>query len=135
MSTEKTDLNNLVRMFDELDDTIKNSPIGQLISTGIDFIKTLDEYGVADDDTDDTEEASSSRVIEIEDDFDEPVVDEHVLPSEKLDDVEKKLEIHKIVQTYVDTEIRPYVKDNMTQEQISDVYSALYEFACWIMNR
>ena len=135
MSTEKTDLNNLVSMFDELDDTIKNSPIGQLISTGIDFIKTLDEYGVADDDTDDTEEASSSRVIEIEDDFDEPVVDEHVLPSEKLDDVEKKLEIHKIVQTYVDTEIRPYVKDNMTQEQISDVYSALYEFACWIMNR
>lgn len=135
MNTEKTDLNNLVSMFDELDDTIKNSPIGQLISTGIDFIKTLDEYGVADDDTDDTEEASSSRVIEIEDDFDEPVVDEHVLPSEKLDDVEKKLEIHKIVQTYVDTEIRPYVEDIMTQEQISDAYSALYEFACWIMNR
>ena len=135
MSTEKTDLNNLVSMFDELDDTIKNSPIGQLISTGIDFIKTLDEYGVADDDTDDTEEASSSRVIEIEDDFDEPVVDEHVLPSEKLDDVEKKLEIHKIVETYVDTEIRPYVEDIMTQEQISDAYSALYEFACWIMNR
>ena len=134
MSTEKTDLNNLVSMFDELDDTIKNSPIGQLISTGIDFIKTLDEYGVADD-TYDTEEASSSRVIEIEDDFDEPVVNEHVLPSEKLDDVEKKLEIHKIVQTYVDTEIRPYVEDNMTQEQISDAYSALYEFACWIMNR
>ena len=129
MSTEKTDLNNLVSMFDELDDTIKNSPIGQLISTGIDFIKTLDEYGVADDDTDDTEEASSSRVMEIEDDFDEPVVDEHVLPSEKLDDVDK------IVQTYVDSEIRPYVEDNMTQEQISDAYSALYEFACWIMNR
>ena len=135
MSTEKTDLNNLVSMFDELDDTIKNSPIGQLISTGIDFIKTLDEYGVADDDTDDTEEASSSRVIEIEDDFDEPVVDEHVLPSEKLYDVDKKLEIHKIVQTYGDSEIRPYVEDNMTQEQISDAYSALYEFACWIMNR
>ena len=135
MSTEKTDLNNLVSMFDGLDDTIKNSPIGQLISTGIDFIKTLDEYGVADDDTDDTEEASSSRVIEIEDNFDEPVVDEHVLPSEKLDDVEKKLEIHKIVETYVDTEIRPYVEDIMTQEQISDAYSALYEFACWIMNR
>lgn len=134
MSTEKTDLNNLVSMFDELDDTIKNSPIGQLISSGIDFIKTLDEYGVADD-IDDTEEASSSRVIEIEDDFDEPVVDEHVLPSEKLDDVEKKLEIHKIVETYVDTEIRPYVEDIMTQEQISDAYSALYEFACWIMNR
>jgi hypothetical protein len=57
------------------------------------------------------------------------------LPSEKLDDVEKKLEIHKIVETYVDTEIRPYVEDIMTQEQISDAYSALYEFACWIMNR
>ena len=134
MSTTKTDLNNLVSMFDELDETIKNSPIGQLISTGIDFVKTLDEYGVADDDND-TEEASSSRVIEIEDDFDEPVVDEHVLPSEKLDDVDKKLEIHKIVQTYVDSEIRPYVEDNMTQEQISDAYSALYEFACWIMNK
>lgn len=131
MSTTKTDLNNLVSMFDELDETIKNSPIGQLISTGIDFVKTLDEYGVADD----TEEASSSRVIEIEDDFDEPVVDEHILPSEKLDDVDKKLEIHKIVQTYVDSEIRPYVEDNMTQEQISDAYSALYEFACWIMNK
>jgi hypothetical protein len=132
MSTEKTDLNNLVSMFYELDDTIKNSPIVQLISTGIDFIKTLDEYGVADDDND-TEEASSSRVIEIEDDFDEP--DRHILPSEKLDDVDKKLEIHKIVQEYVDSEIRPYVEDNMTQEQISDAYSALYEFACWIMNK
>lgn len=130
MSTAKTDLNNLVSMFDELDDTIKNSPIGQLISSGIDFIKTLDEY-----DVDDTEETSSSRVVEIEDDFDEPVIDEHVLPSEKLDDIDKKLEIHKIVQTYVDTEIRPYVKDVMTQEQISDAYSALYEFACWIMNK
>ena len=132
--TTKTDVNDLISMFDELDDTIKNSPIGQLISSGIDFIKTLDEYGVADDDTDDTEEASSSRVIEIEDDFNEPE-DRHVLPSENLDDIDKKLEIHKIVQTYVDTEIRPYVEGNMTQEQISDVYSALYEFACWIMNR
>lgn len=127
--TTKTDVNDLISMFDELDDTIKNSAIGQLISSGIDFIKTLDEYGVADD----TEEASSSRVIEIEDDFDEP--DRHVLPSENFDDIDKKLEIHKIVQTYVDTEIRPYVEGNMTQEQISDVYSALYEFACWIMNR
>ena len=134
MSTAKTDLNNLISMFDELDETIKNSPIGQLISTGIDFVKTLDEYSVADD-TDDIEEASSSRVIEIEDDFDDPVVDEHVLPSEKLKDVDKKLEIHKIVQEYVDSEIRPYVEDNMTQEQISDAYSALYEFACWIMNK
>jgi len=130
MSTAKTDLNNLVSMFDELDETVKNSPIGQLISSGIDFIKTLDEYGVGDDDT---EETSSSRVIEIEDDFDEP--DRHVLPSENLNDIDKKLEIHKIVKTYVDTEIRPYVEDNMTQEQISDAYGALYEFACWIMNR
>lgn len=133
MNTAKTDLNNLVSMFDELDETIKNSPIGQLISTGIDFVKTLDGYGVADDDTDDTKEASSSRVIEIEDDFVEP--DRHVLPSENLDDIDKKLEIHKIVQEYVDSEIRPYVEDNMTQEQISDAYSALYEFACWIMNK
>lgn len=51
----------------------------------------------------------------------EPV---HVLPSEKLHNIDKKLELHKLVQEYV------------TEENISnDDYAKLFEFACWIINR
>lgn len=48
----------------------------------------------------------------------------HVLPSEKLHNIGKKLELHKLVQEYV------------TEENISnDDYAKLFEFACWIINR
>ena len=45
------------------------------------------------------------------------------------------LQIHKIVQEYVDTMIRPYNHGALTNEQINDAYAGLYEFACWLYNK
>lgn len=46
------------------------------------------------------------------------------LPSDKLKDINKKLDIHKIVQEYV------------TEQNISnDDYAKLFEFACWLINK
>ena len=55
-------------------------------------------------------------------------------PSDFLD-VNKKLQIHKIVQEYVDTMVKPFNNDRLTQQQINDAYAGLFEFACWVMNR
>jgi len=55
-------------------------------------------------------------------------------PSDLLS-VDKKLQIHKIVQEYVDNMIKPFNKGQLTDNQINDAYAGLFEFACWIMNR
>lgn len=55
-------------------------------------------------------------------------------PSDLLS-VDKKLQIHKIVQEYVDTMIKPFNNGKLTDNQINDAYAGLFEFACWIMNR
>lgn len=72
-----------------------------------------------------------------EDHSDEPEEDENpkfVRPSQKLS-VQQKLQLHKIVQEYVDTMIKPYNDGHLTNGQINDAYAGLYEFAAWIMNR
>lgn len=55
-------------------------------------------------------------------------------PSEDLT-INQKLQLHKIVQEYVDTMIKPYNNGLLTNQQINDAYAGLYEFAAWIMNR
>lgn len=55
-------------------------------------------------------------------------------PSSKVP-LEAGLQIHKIVQEYVDTMIKPYAKGTLTDQQINDAYAGLYEFASWIYNR
>lgn len=55
-------------------------------------------------------------------------------PSDLLD-VNKKLQIHKIVQEYVDTMVKPFNNGKLTQQQINDAYAGLFEFACWVMNK
>lgn len=55
-------------------------------------------------------------------------------PSELLN-INQKLQLHKIVQEYVDTMIKPFNKNVLTTQQINDAYAGLYEFAAWIMNR
>ena len=56
-------------------------------------------------------------------------------PSELLS-IDQKLQLHKIVQEYVDTMIKPFNKGGvLTNQQINDAYAGLYEFAAWIMNR
>lgn len=54
------------------------------------------------------------------------------LPS-KSTPFDKQAHLHKIVEEYVDTYIRPYGK--MDTKVVDDVYAGLFEFACWIMNR
>ena len=55
-------------------------------------------------------------------------------PSELLT-INQKLQLHKIVQEYVDKMIKPYNNGLLTNQQINDAYAGLYEFAAWIMNR
>ena len=51
--------------------------------------------------------------------------------------VEAGLQIHKLVQEYIDTMIKPYNPKvgGLSTEQINDAYAGLYEFACWIFNK
>ena len=72
-----------------------------------------------------------------EDHSDEPEEDENpkfVRPSQKLS-IQQKLQLHKIVQEYVDTMIKPYNDGHLTNGQINDAYAGLYEFAAWVMNK
>lgn len=55
-------------------------------------------------------------------------------PSDLLS-VDRKLQIHKIVQEYIDTMVKPFNNGQLTNNQINDAYAGLFEFACWIMNR
>ena len=68
---------------------------------------------------------------------DEPKEDENpkfVRPSQKLS-IQQKLQLHKIVQEYVDTMIKPFNDGHLTNGQINDAYAGLYEFAVWVMNK
>lgn len=55
-------------------------------------------------------------------------------PSAKLT-TEQGLQVHKLVQEYVDTMIRPFNNGVLSNEQINDAYAGLYEFAAWILNK
>lgn len=52
-------------------------------------------------------------------------------PSTKVP-LEQGLQIHKLVQEYVDTMIKPYAGNNLTTQQINDAYAGLVEFAAWL---
>ena len=55
-------------------------------------------------------------------------------PSELLT-INQKLQLHKLVQEYVDTTIKPFNKGVLTNDQINDAYAGLYEFGAWILNK
>ena len=55
-------------------------------------------------------------------------------PSESLS-IDKKLTLHKIVQEYIDTMIKPYNHGTLTNDQINDAYAGLYEFGAWVLNK
>ena len=55
-------------------------------------------------------------------------------PSSKLT-TQQGLQVHKLVQEYVDTMIRPFNNGVLSNEQINDAYAGLYEFAAWILNK
>ena len=53
-------------------------------------------------------------------------------PSTKLT-TEQGLQIHKLVQEYVDTMVRPFNNGVLSNAQINDAYAGLYEFCCWLL--
>lgn len=55
-------------------------------------------------------------------------------PSTKLT-TEQGLQIHKLVQEYVDTMVRPFNNGVLSNDQINDAYAGLYEFAAWVLNK
>ena len=55
-------------------------------------------------------------------------------PSTKLT-TEQGLQIHKLVQEYVDTMVRPFNNGVLSNAQINDDYAGIYEFAAWILNK
>ena len=55
-------------------------------------------------------------------------------PSTKLT-TEQGLQIHKLVQEYVDTMVRPFNNGVLSNDQINDAYAGLYEFASWILHK
>ena len=57
-------------------------------------------------------------------------------PSDHIDNVDVKLQLHHLVDEYCNEYIRPYVKDNKEGKDIvNDAYTGLYEFAAWIYNK
>lgn len=66
----------------------------------------------------------------------EPKKEEIHRPSQDIS-VEAGLQIHKLVQEYIDTMVKPYNPKvgGLSTQQINDAYAGLYEFACWIFNK
>lgn len=63
-------------------------------------------------------------------------VTKNVIPSANINNIDTKLQIHRLTQEYIDTMMKPYLEksENMTK-QLNNAYTALFEFACWIYNR
>ena len=144
----KEGLNEYNKILDEL----KNTDFDLLSAFGIDEISWIDNlreigeaiYEYNHEDEDDEEEKQESKEFErkeydhTEDDEDlndikesEP---EFKRPSELLT-ISQKLQLHKLVQEYVDTAIKPFNNGILSNDQINDAYAGLYEFAAWILNK
>ena len=110
--------------YNEQLDALQNSDLNILKLFGIDgeeIIEKLRKVGQAIHDNNKEEEQ-------------EDETPKFTRPSDLLD-VNKKLQIHKIVQEYVDTMVKPFNNGRLTQQQINDAYAGLFEFACWVMNK
>ena len=44
------------------------------------------------------------------------------------------LQIHKLVQEYIDTMIKPYAKGILDNKSINDAYVGIYDYSCWLYN-
>lgn len=144
----KEGLNEYNKILDELKDTdfdlLSLFGIGE--TSWIDNLREIGEaiYKFNHEDKDTEEEKQESKEFErkeydhTEDDEDlndiEESEQEFKRPSELLT-VDKKLQLHKLVQEYVDTTIKPFNKGILSNDQINDAYAGLYEFAAWILNK
>ena len=127
-------------------DQIENAELDVLNSFGIngkEWVKSMRDLGQKIHNQNKKNDIVKNSVKQMErkeaDHSEEPEEDENpkitfVCPSQRLT-VPQKLQLHKIVQEYVDTMIKPYNDGHLTNEQINDAYAGLYEFAAWIMNK
>jgi hypothetical protein len=121
-------------------DQIENAELDVLNSFGInskEWIKSMRDLGQKIHDQNkknDIIKKSVNQMKRKEEDHSKELEDNFVRPSQKLS-INQKLQLHKIVQEYVDKMIKPYNNGLLTNQQINDAYAGLYEFAAWLMNR
>lgn len=64
------------------------------------------------------------------------VVTKAILPSSNIENIDVKMQIHRLTQEYIDTMMKPYLeKSEKTSKELNNAYTALFEFACWIYNK
>ena len=56
------------------------------------------------------------------------------LPSSKLT-TEQGLKLHKLVQEYIDTVIKPNNNGKLTNQEINDKYADLFEYSSWVLKK
>jgi len=84
---------------------------------------------------------NNPKDVKVDESLKEVKQDLKELPKKEFDrpskhiDINVGLQIHKLVQEYIDTKIKPYAKGIMSEKSINDAYAGLYEFACWIYNK
>lgn len=55
-----------------------------------------------------------------------------ILPSERNIPFDKKEYYYKLVQEYIDQEVKPY---NSDKEKVNDEFAKIFEFVCWLYNK
>lgn len=119
--TKKEDVEKFHEKINELRENEAFLSLAQLFGYDLtDELDTLDEF--ADNTFKKAEEKRKQEENKIE------------RPSTKLT-TEQGLQVHKLVQEYVDTMIRPFNNGVLSNDQINDAYAGLYEFAAWILNK
>lgn len=108
-----------------------NKQLDQLENSDLGILKL---FGIDGDDIIDRLRKIGNAIYENNKKEEEEETPKFTRPSDLLD-VDKKLQIHKIVQEYVDTMVKPFNNGKLTENQINDAYAGLFEFACWVMNR
>ena len=108
-----------------------NKQLDQLENSDLGILKL---FGINGDDSIDRLRKIGNAIYENNKKEEEEETPKFTRPSDLLD-VDKKLQIHKIVQEYVDTMVKPFNNGKLTENQINDAYAGLFEFACWVMNR
>lgn len=108
-----------------------NKQLDKLENSDLSILKL---FGIDGDDVIDKLRKMGNAIYENNKKEKEEETNKFTRPSDLLD-VDKKLQIHKIVQEYIDTMVKPFNNGKLTKNQINDAYAGLFEFACWVMNR
>lgn len=118
-------------------DNLKSDDIfGSLFGSFLDYAKNLAEEK-RNELVENEKKTSSSQLVKKEVDHSEEKVNKPTeldRPSSHID-VQRGIQIHKLVTEYVDTMIRPYSQGLVDNKVINDAYAGLYEFACWLINK